>query len=118
MQISSERLADELSQLVGALADVLGRVQEGGSGYRLDEVTFEAAFDGRVGLALVGRTGATRVVTLKFVRSSRDLLAKGAGWNQGCVLKSNEPEKPPLGERPNPEPDGDGKRLTTRAISA
>lgn len=69
-QISSERLADELSQLVGALADVLGRVQEGGSRYRLDEVTFEAAFDGRVGLALVGRTGAARVVTLKFVRSS------------------------------------------------
>lgn len=74
-QISSERLAEELSQLSWALTDALMRLQERGSEYQLNEVTFEAAFDGRVGLALVGRTGACRVATLKFVRCAPEVAA-------------------------------------------
>lgn len=74
-QVSSERLAEELSQLSWALTDALARLQEHGSEYQLNEVTFEVAFDGRVGLALVGRTGASRVATLKFVRCAPRAVA-------------------------------------------
>ncbi len=70
-QVSSERFATELSQMSAALNEALMRIPEPGSGYQLDEVTFEAAFDGQVGLALVGRAGASRTVTLKFVRRTR-----------------------------------------------
>lgn len=68
LQVSSERLATELSEMSSALNDVLMRLPERRSGYQLDEVTFEATFDGRVGLALVGREGAASTVTLTFVR--------------------------------------------------
>ena len=68
-QVSSERLAAEISQLAWGLTDALDHVRERGANYELDEVTFEATFDGLVGLALLGRLGGAGTVRLKFVRA-------------------------------------------------
>lgn len=69
IQVSSERMAQELSQLAQGLSNVLDRVHEGSSGYRLHQVTIDVTFDSEVGFALVGSRGATRTMTLTFVRT-------------------------------------------------
>ena len=62
-------MAEELAHLVWGLTDVLRRLHESGSGYRLQLVTFNATFDGQVGFALVGREGAATTVQLTFERA-------------------------------------------------
>jgi hypothetical protein len=69
MQVSSDRMAQELSQLTLGLSNILDRVHESSSGYRLHEVIIDVTFDGQVGFALVGSTGAARTMTLTFVRA-------------------------------------------------
>ncbi|HZU18882.1 MAG TPA: hypothetical protein VFD01_20070 [Candidatus Dormibacteraeota bacterium] len=68
LQVSSQRMAEELSQLALGISDVLDRIHESCLGYRLHQVSVDVTFDGQVGFALVGRTGAARTMTLTFVR--------------------------------------------------
>jgi hypothetical protein len=70
MQVSSERLAEELSQIVLGVSDILERVHHIGAAYQLEEATVELTFDGKVGFALVGQAGPARAMTLKFTRTA------------------------------------------------
>lgn len=69
MQVSPERLAEELSQVVLGVSDILERVHHIGASYQLEEATIEVTFDGKVGFALVGQAGPGQWMTLKFTRT-------------------------------------------------
>lgn len=69
LRVSSDRMAQELSQLAFEISRILDRVPQSSTGFLLREVGVDVTFDGEIGFALVGSTGAARTMTLTFVRT-------------------------------------------------